>query len=147
MFWRALKINCNHLRRNYIVGLGQELLYQLTAALTYTHGAQRTVASVGVRAKNHSAAAGKHLAGIGQGTLGEAGADTSDVVEGAALARHGHQQRPDRAGPGVLAGRPADDHDLLGEHVLDLDPGVAAASGLAKNELYEAALAARKEPR
>ena len=55
----AGEVNGHHTRTGHIVGAAQQLLCQLAAALADGHGAQCTVAGVGVRAKDHFAAAGK----------------------------------------------------------------------------------------
>ena len=57
----AGQIDGNNARISHIVGLLQELLGQLTAALTDGHGAQCTVTGVGIGAQDHLAAAGKLL--------------------------------------------------------------------------------------
>ena len=61
---RAGEINCNNTRTGHIVGAAQQLLCQLAAALTNGHSAQSTVAGVGVRAKDHLAAARKLFAHV-----------------------------------------------------------------------------------
>ena len=60
----AGQVDSHHARAGNIVGAAQQLLCQLAAALTDGHGTQCTVAGVGVRAKDHFAAAGKALAHI-----------------------------------------------------------------------------------
>ena len=54
----------DHLGRCQVVGVTQQLLDDLTAALAYAQGAQRAVAGVTVGTKNHFAAAGQHFPGI-----------------------------------------------------------------------------------
>ena len=49
------------LRHVDIVGLVQQLLYQLRSALAHRHRAERTVACMGIRAENHLSAACEHL--------------------------------------------------------------------------------------
>ena len=46
--WLALQINGYHLRHIDIVGLVQQLLYQLRSALAHRHRAERTVACMGI---------------------------------------------------------------------------------------------------
>ena len=48
--WLALQLNGYHLRHIDIVGLVQQLLYQLRTALAHRHRSQRTLAGVGIRA-------------------------------------------------------------------------------------------------
>ena len=47
-----------------IIGVAQQLLDDLRAALAHAHGTQGTVTGVAVGAKDHAAAAGHHLAGV-----------------------------------------------------------------------------------
>ena len=54
----------HHAGAGHIVGAAQQLLCQLAAALADGHGAQRTVAGVGIGAKDHFAAARKALAHV-----------------------------------------------------------------------------------
>ena len=54
----------NDLRRGDVVGVFQQLLDDLRAALPHAHGAQRTVAGVAVGAQDHAAAAAHHLPGV-----------------------------------------------------------------------------------
>ena len=51
----------NDLRRGDVVGVFQQLLDDLRAALPHAHGTQRTVACVAVRPQDHAAAAAHHL--------------------------------------------------------------------------------------
>ena len=60
----TLKVDGDNIRGGNVVGLTQQLLYQLAAALANRHGAQGAVARVGVRSKDHLAAAGHHLAHV-----------------------------------------------------------------------------------
>ena len=60
----AGQVDGHHTRAGNIIGAAQQLLCQLAAAFTDGHGAQCAVAGVGVRAKDHFAAAGKALAHI-----------------------------------------------------------------------------------
>jgi len=60
----AGQVDGHHARAGNIIGAAQQLLCQLAAAFTDGHGAQCAVAGVGVRAKNHFAAARKALAHI-----------------------------------------------------------------------------------
>ena len=60
----AGQVDGHHTRAGNIIGAAQQLLCQLAAALADGHGAQCAVAGVGVRAKDHFAAAGKALAHI-----------------------------------------------------------------------------------
>ena len=60
----AGQVDGHHARAGNIIGAAQQLLCQLAAALADRHGAQCTVAGVGVRAKDHFAAARKALTHI-----------------------------------------------------------------------------------
>ena len=60
----AGQVDGHHTRAGNIIGAAQQLLCQLAAALADSHGAQCAVAGVGVRAKDHFAAAGKALTHI-----------------------------------------------------------------------------------
>ena len=54
----------HHLRRGDVVGVFQQLLDDLGAALSHAHGAQRAVTGVAVGAQDHTAAAAHHLTGV-----------------------------------------------------------------------------------
>ena len=60
----ALHVYQDHLRLAQIVGLPQQLLYQLRATLAHAHAAQRTIARVAIRSEKHAAAFGHSLARI-----------------------------------------------------------------------------------
>ena len=53
----AVQINGNNTRICDVIGIAQQLLYQLAAALADCHRAQCAIAGMGVRAENHAAAA------------------------------------------------------------------------------------------
>ena len=57
-------VHQDHLGRCQVVGVPQQLLDDLTAALAYAQGAQRAVAGVTVGAQHHFTAAGQHFPGI-----------------------------------------------------------------------------------
>ena len=57
-------VHQNDLRRSQIVGVAQQLLDDLAAALAHAQRAQRAVAGVAVGAENHFAAAGQQLPGV-----------------------------------------------------------------------------------
>ena len=57
----AVQVNADHARHLDIIGLIQKLLHKLRPALAHGHGAQRAVAGMAVRTKDHPAAARKHL--------------------------------------------------------------------------------------
>ena len=57
----TVQINADHVRPADVVGILQQLLDQLPAALADRHGSQRAVPSMAVRAQNHLSAAGVHL--------------------------------------------------------------------------------------
>ena len=54
----------DHLGRRHIIGVLQQLLHDLAAALAHAQRAQRAVAGVAVRAQHHFAAARQHLPGV-----------------------------------------------------------------------------------
>ena len=58
------QVDGDHAGAGHIVGAAQQLLCQLTAALTDGHSAQRTIAGVGVRTQDHLAAAREPLAHV-----------------------------------------------------------------------------------
>ena len=58
---RPVQIDGDHLGTSHIVGVLQKLLYQLAAAFSHGHGAQRPVAGVAVRTQDHLSAARHHL--------------------------------------------------------------------------------------
>ena len=57
----AGQVDGHHAGVGHIIGAADQLLGQLAAALADRHGAQCTVPGVGVRAEDHSAAAGHHF--------------------------------------------------------------------------------------
>ena len=57
----AGQIDGDHAGVGHVVGTAHQLFSQLAAALADGHGAQRTVAGVGVRAEDHPPAAGHHF--------------------------------------------------------------------------------------
>ena len=57
-------VHQNDLRRSQIVGVAQQLLDDLAAALAHAQRAQRAIAGVAVGAENHFAAAGQQLPGV-----------------------------------------------------------------------------------
>ena len=61
---RTRQVDGDHAGAGHIVGAAQQLLCQLTAALTDGHSAQRTIAGVGVRTQDHLAAAREPLAHV-----------------------------------------------------------------------------------
>ncbi len=54
----SFQIDRNNTGISYIISIAEELLAQLAAALTDSHGAERTVAGVGIGAQDHPAASG-----------------------------------------------------------------------------------------
>ena len=58
----ARKTNSNNIGIIYIIGLREQLLYKLGAALADCHGTERTVTGVAVGAEKHSAAAAHRFA-------------------------------------------------------------------------------------
>ena len=60
----TLQIHCHHAGIGHVVGVAQQLLDQLAAALADGHRAQGAIAGVGVGAEDHLAAAGLHLAHV-----------------------------------------------------------------------------------
>ena len=69
---RALQVDGHHVGVGHVVGVAQELLGKLAAALADGHGAQGAVAGVGVRPQDHLATAGEVLAheGVDDGDVG-----------------------------------------------------------------------------
>ena len=59
----AGQIDGNHAGHIDIVGLTEQLLYQLRSALAHGHGSQRAVTGMGIRAQNHLSALCQHLTG------------------------------------------------------------------------------------
>ena len=60
---RAGQVDRHHLRIADVIGLAEQLLDKLRAALSHRHGAERAVAGVGIRAEDHCAAFCQHFAG------------------------------------------------------------------------------------
>ena len=60
---RSCHIYGHHPGHGDVVGLVQQLFYQLRSAFAHGHGAQSAVAGVGIRAQDHLSAAGEHLSG------------------------------------------------------------------------------------
>ena len=60
----AGQIDGDNARHINVISLGQQLFYQLRSALSHCHGTQSTVSGVGIRAKDHLSASGKHFSGI-----------------------------------------------------------------------------------
>ena len=58
------QINGHNARIRHIVSVAQQLLYQLAAALAYSHGAQSAIAGVAVGTQDHLSASGHHLTHI-----------------------------------------------------------------------------------
>ena len=59
--WLAGEVDGHHARISDVIGLLEELLAELSAALTDRHGTEGTVAGVGIGAEDHLAAAGEVL--------------------------------------------------------------------------------------
>ncbi len=57
------QVDSHYLRALDVIGLVQQLLYQLRTALAHSHGAQCAVAGMGVGAQDHGAALCQHLSG------------------------------------------------------------------------------------
>ena len=68
----AREVDGHHAGIGHVVGVAQQLLGQLAAALAHGHGAQGAVAGVGVGAQDHLAAPGEVLAheGVDDGDVG-----------------------------------------------------------------------------
>ena len=60
----ALHVYQDHLRLAQIVGLPQQLFYQLRATLAHAHATQRAIARMAIRAEKHAAAFGHGLARV-----------------------------------------------------------------------------------
>ena len=62
--WLSGEIYRDHAGVGHVIGVAQQLLYQLAAPFADGHGAQCPVARVRIRAEDHPAAAGMHLSHI-----------------------------------------------------------------------------------
>ena len=125
----ARQVDEDDVRHGDVVGVGEELLDDLRAALADAHRAERAVARVAVGAEDHPAAAGHHLARVlvDDGLIGRdvdaavflRGGEAEDMVvlvdraadgaEAVMTVRHhvGHRERRQAAGP-----RRLDDADV-----------------------------------
>ena len=60
----SVQIDRDHVGTGHIIGVLEQLLAELSAALADGHGAERTVARVGIRSQDHFSAAGHGLAHV-----------------------------------------------------------------------------------